>query len=80
MSEDEQPNEKDSAEDSNQTDAQKSSNISLIVMITCIVVASLSLIFYFKKKGNDSDGAIKGLNGEVIKGNLVDGKECIIYL
>jgi hypothetical protein len=57
----------------------KSSYVSYVIMIVCLVAAAISLIYYFTKV-DKSGTAEKGTEGESAVGNLIDGNEYLIYL
>ena len=56
-----------------------SSKATLIVLIVCVIVSAIGLAVFLKKNNNTVE-AQKPKNGAEGKGNLVDGKEYMIYI
>ena len=72
-----------SKEQNSSTEAPKgSSHVTLVIMIVCIIAASLGLIFYMKDdgKGDKANGNDQTKQNEETVGNLVDGKDYRIYI
>ena len=71
--------EENSEKNSSPVTVQGSSKVTLIVLVVCVVVSAIGLALFLKKNGKDKE-VEKPKNGEVGAGNLVDGKEYMIYI
>lgn len=56
-----------------------SSKTTLIILVICVIASAIGLAFFLKKGKND-EVAKTPKDGSVGKGNLVDGKEYMIYI
>lgn len=56
-----------------------SSKITLVILIVCVIASAIGLALFLKKNGSDEE-VKKPKDGSVGAGNLVDGKEYMIYI
>jgi len=71
--------EEKSQNNSSPATTESSSKVTLLVLVLCVIVSAIGLAIFLKKGAKDPD-ANKPKNGAVGVGNLVDGKEYMIYI
>ena len=71
--------EENSDKNSSNSNNGGSSKATLLILVICVIASAIGLALFLKKNGNDTDVNIPK-NGAVGAGNLVDGKEYMIYI